>query len=86
MIRGARLRAGKSCLERPMLQLFPMELPRDRNATKDRRPIVGQQEQIKSPKRAAAVQARHIVQYIAENDIDELGLEERWNSTELHII
>ena len=72
VIRGARLRAGKSYLERPMQQLFPMELSCDRNPTEDRRPIVGQKEQLEGPKRAAAVDARQRIKYIAENDIDEL--------------
>ena len=72
MIRGARLRAGRSYLERPMPQLFPMELSCDRNPTEDRRPIVGQEEQLERPKRAAAVDARQRIKYNAENDIDEL--------------
>lgn len=80
VIRGARLRAGKSYFEFPMQQLFPIELSCDCNETEDHRPIFVEQEQIEKPKPAAAVDARHRIKQIAENDIDELGKEERWNS------
>ena len=63
-----------------------MELSCDKNPTEDRRPIVGQEEQLERPKRAAAVDARQRIKYIAENDIDELDSKERWNTIELYII
>jgi hypothetical protein len=73
VIRGARLRAGKSHIERAMQHLFPMELSCDIYPTEDIGPT--HEEQEKSSERttiAAAVEARERIANIARNELDEL--------------
>ncbi len=72
VIRGARLRAGKSYIERAMQHLFPMELPCDRNPVEDIGTNVRQEKAFGRPLRDAAIKARERIANIARNELDEL--------------
>ena len=73
VIRGARLRAGKSYLERPVQHLFPMELSCDRNPPDDLKSNSKEPEvEIRRPTRTAAVAARKLIADIATSELDEL--------------
>ena len=73
VIRGARLRAGKSYLERPVQHLFPMELSCDRNPPDDLKSNSKEPEvETRRPTRAAAVAARKLLADIATSELDEL--------------
>lgn len=65
--RGARLRAGKSTLERPIQHLYPMELSCDRTADTPRAPLNVEAPAFR-PTRDAAVAARARIQSITEDD------------------
>ena len=67
MVRGARLRAGKSHIERAVQQLYPLELSCDRSSTAVSRSLNAAAETYR-PRRDAAVAADQRIQDIAEND------------------
>jgi hypothetical protein len=72
VIRGARLRAEKSHIERAMQHLFPMELSCDSHPTEDIGTNEKQEKSSERTTRAAAVEARERIANIARNELDEL--------------
>ena len=68
VVRGARLRAGRSHLERPIQHLFPLELSCDReNVQRDTTPL-NPTAPVFRPRRDAAVAARFRMQEVAEDE------------------
>jgi hypothetical protein len=72
VIRGARLRAGKSHIERAMQHLVPKELSCDIYPTEDIGRNENQEKTSERTTRAAAVEARERIANIARNELDEL--------------
>ena len=72
VIRGARLRAGKSHIELAMQHLFPMELSCDIYPTEDIGTNEKQEKSSERTTRAAAVEACERIANIARNELDEL--------------
>ena len=72
MIRGARLRAGKSYIKSAMQHLFPMELSCDKNPVEDIVTNVRQEKAVGRLLRDAAIKARERIANIARNELDEL--------------
>ena len=70
VVRAARLRAGKSYLERALQQLYPLELSCDKFREAPRPPL-NPDASVFRPKRDAAVAARLRVQDIAEREQDD---------------
>ncbi|XP_068675376.1 uncharacterized protein [Montipora foliosa] len=68
IVRGARLRAGRSHLERPIQHLFPLELSCDKeNVQRDTTPL-NPTASVFRPRRDAAVAARLRMQEVAEEE------------------
>ena len=69
VIRAARLRAGKSYMERPIQYFYPMELNCDMKKAKERQPstLDANASQFRPKRKAAAVAAQRI-QQIAEEE------------------
>ena len=68
VVRGARLRAGRSHLERPIHHLFPLELSCDKeNVQRDTTPL-NPTTPVFRPRRDAAVAARLRMQEVAEEE------------------
>ena len=67
VVRGARLRADKSHIERAVQQLYPLELSCDRSSPAVSRSLNPAAETYR-PRRDAAVAADQRIQDIAEND------------------
>jgi len=67
VVRGARLRAGKSFMERPIQHLYPMELSCDRTAPLQTEQLNPQAETFR-PRRDAAAAARMRVQDIVGDE------------------
>ena len=67
VIRAARLRAGKSYLERPIQHLYPMDLNCDMKEAKERQPstLDANASQFRPRRKAAAVAAQRIQQIAA---------------------
>ncbi len=67
IIRGAKLRAGKSCLERPVQHLYPLELSCDKPAEFERgRSVLNPEASAWRPRGDAAVAAELRVKNIVE--------------------
>lgn len=69
VVRGARLRAGKSYLERPLQLLYPLELTCDR-PVEGRGEILNANAREFQPRRAAT-DARQRIAVIAQDELDE---------------
>ena len=67
VVRAAKLRAGRSYLERAVNQLYPLELSCDRNHS-DNPPQLDPEAPAFRPSRDAAVAARHRLRQIADQD------------------
>ena len=71
IIRGAKLRAGKSCLERPVQHLYPLELSCDKPTEFERgRSVLNPEASAWRPRRDAAVAAELRVKNIVEAEDD----------------
>jgi hypothetical protein len=71
VVRGVRLRAGKSFMERPIQFLYPLELHCDRESNQETVPLNPAAKEIK-PKRRAAVDARKNIELIYDQEEEEL--------------
>jgi hypothetical protein len=71
VVRGVRLRAGKSFMERPIQFLYPLELHCDRESNQETVPLNPVAKEFK-PKRRAAVDARKNIEIIYEQEEEEL--------------
>lgn len=69
VVRGVRMRAGKSYLERPLQELFPMELSCDRTEQKKEQVESNQVEEPR-PKRQAAVKANEKIHLMSMDNED----------------
>jgi hypothetical protein len=71
VVRGVRLRAGKSFMERPIQFLYPLELHCDRESNQETVPLNPVAKEFK-PKRRAAVDARKNIELIYDQEEEEL--------------
>ena len=68
VVRGAKLRAGKSHMERAVQHLYPLELTCD-NVTRTPTALLNPSAPAFRPKRDAAVTARHRIRNLAQEEI-----------------
>ena len=71
VVRGVRLREGKSFMERPIQFLYPLELHCDRESKQDTVPLNPTAQEFK-PKRRAAVDATKNIEIIYDHEEEEL--------------
>jgi hypothetical protein len=71
VVRGVKLRAGKSFMERPIQFLYPLELHCDRENRQETVPLNPAANEFK-PKRRAAVDARRNIEVIYNHEEEEL--------------
>ena len=71
VVRGVKLRAGKSFMERPIQFLYPLELHCDRENRQETVPLNPAASEFK-PKRRAAVDARRNIEVIYNHEEEEL--------------